>query len=1598
MFVDYPNTNFPYYDVYSPLGLQNQFLMNGDENSLVESILRQLQGENDDSSRLMSERERILQELHSLGGGVIVENTPDEDLERLIMDLKLNSKNSDTFIEAQRLAAMETEMMYKQFQEFEQAESTKVPLIKSHVEDPFEVKTVIYKESEPVYTMKQLDTPKPKPVVEVKKIEVPKKPVEAAPVSNRARPVQPVQEEPVVEKPMNYFKEAPKSVRKQEPPAQPVLRPPLHPMHVPNPFMTNPMQNPYMYPHNQFGMHNPYQMNPGMYGMQNMMMGGNPMSQGGGMMNGLMYKMIQKQMNATELLLNQHEVESKQLQNQLVELIMAQKVQQPAPLPASTEIVDESQMTQEALMNRLKFKHQMELMELEFQKEKLNKVREFDEYRDNIEQQKILAAKSEQERIYKEKLERERREIEERRHRAKTIGYKAIIEGTAEAHESQTSGFQLYLYYIIDYVTGLHSKVAHIHSVYNVYDGTQSKTPQRKTPVTSCEVDAISHKRSLIMFRRPYPKVSILKNLKIIVDMQSITQLPTSVVEADQLKGSSICWTVIEIFNSEGALNTGFWRVPMYDVDPSIDPSMTPFTIDNNFGRSGTAQLYYRIVAPPQFDESENLPLNPEITSVLYKIPPGYIRTIAIESATEVAVDSTVNLFPTLANTRPGQINRNDKSPIVLPEEKKVEPPQPDDIVSNHDHDLDYKPNEGMGILINSFGPYNQDKTLHVRTFLYNGSVPAINTKRNVPFLWETGRINANVINEDETVFTYEWRSRTVFKNYPYHKQGNFLFQVVSSKKEDEKTVRKILFWASHPIFEDNKLHNGNIKLKLFDNSKLPFKHELLNGEKKEDLTSKVFLDVHTYSRINEPKVEKTSAPAASDFNKGVVKRKTQYVVSGEQPLDNSSGFRKGLDGFYVYFDGARFLPYNCTVSRASLILFDGLFRSIEQRVVEFQLLEGESLTPPFVLSEEYIWKNYNKRNKNAPDERGFNYDPTMTLLIKLETIDVYSRKYVVVGFGCIALFVTQPYSNQQVTDSEQERFYLNEGAFQIPICMAPLPIITNFSEEAFNNLATMTYSTMLVRITRMTKREKDDRKSSLVSRLERDPETHVDVGLYTNAPDYSSGMYDTSRIDHLEWLKDPSHFKTRVDRSKEQSVSARTALRNLLYKEYESITIYKLKNLPKGEKDRLAVIKSRVKKMDNSALYEEMSKLLFKKSQNAPDVSLDYTYVADYIPTVGFYVAMDGLINLPLKFAKKDAEPTLFKTMYRVFPQMDTKSSNKNLVPTFSMTHDMSSSIRSPYWNDPPKLFKNIAFSKTRPLYILIEIRSMINPMSIIMARKTNEDVTNFKSNKSVTTIGSLGWTIVEVFVDNVIQLDKFKDKKQKSEKKKKEDSKKEDVGKVVMEPFIKSAKMILPVFQGQLTEKLLSAIIDSNSGMGKKSTSYVRLNQILKEACDPKTDVSVLSSKYGLQKPLQHHDGVGLVCRVFDAQRKHEFSIDVKKINTYKSMYMDVITGVETENPMYYIEHNKANTETTPLNSFMLSKAAWQYLFSVRKKGTESDETKVQKYEEEEKAIVNLMNISVNDFLLQTSTGELLCNLNDETGSASKNFTLSNEMFHHV
>ncbi|PAA84032.1 hypothetical protein BOX15_Mlig013049g2 [Macrostomum lignano] len=124
-------------------------------------------------------------------------------------------------------------------------------------------------------------------------------------------------------------------------------------------------------------------------------------------------------------------------------------------------------------------------------------------------------------------------------------------------------------------------------------------------------------------------------------------------------------------------------------------------------------------------------------------------------------------------------------------------------------------------------------------------------------------------------------------------------------------------------------------------------------------------------------------------------------------------------DGFDLYLDGCRFLPDTVTITKIRSRLLTRRYQAIGNEISCMASLDSDIYNPEFDHRQEI-------REPDLP--------PSATLLMKLYTIDRFSKKLVLVGFSALNIFLDIGTEKQPQTDATGVQVALNEGCHQLRI------------------------------------------------------------------------------------------------------------------------------------------------------------------------------------------------------------------------------------------------------------------------------------------------------------------------------------------------------------------------------------------------------------------------------------------------------------------------------------------------------------------------------------------------------------------------------------
>lgn len=225
------------------------------------------------------------------------------------------------------------------------------------------------------------------------------------------------------------------------------------------------------------------------------------------------------------------------------------------------------------------------------------------------------------------------------------------------------------------------------------------------------------------------------------------------------------------------------------------------------------------------------------------------------------------------------------------------------------------------------------------------------------------------------------------------------------------------------------------------------------------------------------------------------------YWIHKDLGAPSGHTFRPG-DGFDVYIDGIRFLPDMSTITRVVMQLVTEEFELIGQQQTSYPNMDGQRFNPEFNFRQEY---------------REDSFNPTSTLLFRIETIDEYSKRPQVIGYSVFNAFVVSGAKDRlaQPRTPRQQEFLLNEGNFQLPIRYGK-PIIEGFSTTSLDSFPCVSCCTLLIRISAAPKSLDGLETLSTSTTPEKDWQR---LGLVKPRPLYQDGLFFKSILLSLFFL-----------------------------------------------------------------------------------------------------------------------------------------------------------------------------------------------------------------------------------------------------------------------------------------------------------------------------------------------------------------------------------------------------------------------------------------------------------------------------------------------
>lgn len=563
------------------------------------------------------------------------------------------------------------------------------------------------------------------------------------------------------------------------------------------------------------------------------------------------------------------------------------------------------------------------------------------------------------------------------------------------------------------------------------------------------------------------------------------------------------------------------------------------------------------------------------------------------------------------------------------------------------------------------------------------------------PLVWTSSYAQAGVCGE---LGVTQWFQKNVFSDLAYSPNAYIVVEVLSSNKRPKsdsdvslyEEKENLMGWSAIPIFvidEDGKtvpgFEYGEVPL-----YPAPFIPELLQGYLPPALHSKNEVVLHIFDPKYPPSLRKVSLLAKS--------RKKGSELAWI-PVQHKSRKKKQFapgGGFDVYVDSARFLPQCTTISRVTVDLYTSGGKIEEASVApkkkkgehseegeedeedEEEEVEEEMEMPNWEFSDPN-GKTFSPTYEMRKEYRGASFDPTSTLVIRVDTIDRKTKRYRVVGTTVLNIFVDLE-TGGAAANPECASYALNDGGFQIPLYFGTIPIDGNvFADTYSTRKPRVPCASLLVRIVPAVQ-SADKRTVLSTATVPESQWTQLGLVRPPKSDGYMSGEYDTSRC---------------IPTSVEQTIYNRLS-----------------KSADRTVRESLMEIVSEDDEEEHAKLSTQdgIEKVMYSKLNLPPTIplgklkSMDVDRFAEYDPNCGFRFSVDGVHNVHQVKGESLTGGSGPLTGGRGFTgvvfSLSPPGGFYQEVPLnhevgYTQTLALDSTVRTPRFVDAPMLFRHIAF-----------------------------------------------------------------------------------------------------------------------------------------------------------------------------------------------------------------------------------------------------------------------------------------------------------------
>jgi hypothetical protein len=387
--------------------------------------------------------------------------------------------------------------------------------------------------------------------------------------------------------------------------------------------------------------------------------------------------------------------------------------------------------------------------------------------------------------------------------------------------------------------------------------------------------------------------------------------------------------------------------------------------------------------------------------------------------------------------------------------------------------------------------------------------------------------------------------------------------------------------------------------------------------------------------------------------------------IAAEMP-HGARQFFSPSDGFDVYIDKAAFCPDNLSISKVVFKAMNSAYEVVGEPMEKSCCLDCSLLEPEFLAYAAFrpetarvIPPSVNEpsptaastgrsrapmsaRSRGPPSARlestvgappsaEWDWDPTLTLLFRVDGLDAHTQELHAAGYAVLNVFTTD--DPDESADGEQlprgwkqpdrhtprSRWRINTGAFQIPLFMGP-PDRRNHpmsgSVLELSEVDRVPCASLLVRIVKAPKATDVPQelvppsvaRSSCLSREMVSPAAWLQCLLDVPPPQYDDGVYDSARCRPRDAEVDLYPRRADLD-----VPSLREALAFFTAEVADGRSLKRLGDIPPAGADD-----------------DQLVEWIDKKLDDLPKSMLDYRYISPYVQSSGLLVSIDGVNNAP--------------------------------------------------------------------------------------------------------------------------------------------------------------------------------------------------------------------------------------------------------------------------------------------------------------------------------------------------------------------------------